>query len=66
MKQIMIEKLQTGWKVSIDEIVYTVTGATKLRGKVLYLLKDDQGKQHSLDQKRLLEGQRENWLQVLG
>ena len=66
MKQIMIVKLQTGWKVTFAGTAYTITGATKLRGKVLYLLKDDQGRQHSLDQKRLLEGQRENWLQVLG
>jgi len=62
----MIEKLQTSWKVIIDGTEYTVTGATKLRGKVLYLLKDGQGKPHSLEKKRLFEGQRENWLQVLG
>lgn len=60
----MIDKLCTGQTVVIADAIYRVTGAAKRRGQLCYLLRDAKGGQHALEQKRLLEGQRDQWLQV--
>jgi hypothetical protein len=48
----------------MDGVTYTVTGTTQKRGQMCYLLTDAQGQRQALEQKRLLEGQRDQWLQV--
>lgn len=60
----MVHKLATGWTVVMDGLTYTVAGATRKRGQMCYLLTDAEGKQHPLEHKHLLEGQRDQWLQV--
>ena len=60
----MVHKLATGWTVVMDGVAYTVTGATRKRGQMCYLLTDTTGRQEALEHKRLLEGQRDQWLQV--
>ena len=60
----MVHKLATGWTVVMDGVNYTVTGATRKRGQMCYLLTDAQGQRQALEHKRLLEGQRDQWLQV--
>ena len=60
----MVHKLLTGWSVVMAGVRYTVTGATRKRGQMCYLLTDAQGRQQALEYKRLLEGQRDQWLQV--
>ena len=59
----MVHKLATGWIVVMDGVTYTVTGATRKRGQICYLLTDAQGQRQALETKRLLEGQRDQWLQ---
>ena len=60
----MVHKLATGWTVVMDGVTYTVTGATRKSGQMCYLLTDAQGQRQALETKRLLEGQRDQWLQV--
>ena len=50
--------------VVMDGVSYTVTGATRKRGQICYLLTDATGQRQALETKRLLEGQRDQWLQV--
>lgn len=48
----------------MDGVTYTVTGATRKHGQMCYLLTDVEGQRQALEHKRLLEGQRDQWLKV--
>ena len=44
----MVHKLATGWTVVMDGVSYTVTGATRKRGQICYLLTDAAGQRQAL------------------